>query len=238
MSPQRMRSAATVMIAPPLKPAFFIAALLGMQSVAPLRAAVTLISVEHRVWGDAGQSPTVRYDETGTIPLSRSVSSLTGARYYASSSASDWSVSAGRDGDAYYGNGFAQNTYVFKPLSRQLSISLGGKIGIWWFENDARMTLTDLNTNSIVSMYQSPSHSFQNPFPGSYDMVDFAINWDATVEVNPEHEYRLILFVGAHRGEGGSGSASLDLTLMPEPDTALLVSMGVLLACARRQRPV
>jgi hypothetical protein len=232
-----MRQAATIMIVRPLKLTFFIATLLGLQSVVTLRAAVTLISVEHRVWGDAGQSPTLHYDETGSGSLSRNISSLTGTRYYASSTASDWSVTANRDGEAYYGNGFAQTTYVFSPLSRELSILLVGTIGIWWFENDARMRLTDLNTGSIVSTYQSPSYlPSQNPFPNSNDMVDYAIHWDTTLVVDPRHQYELVLFVGAHRGEGGSGSASLNLTLMPEPGVSLLAGVGVLLACGRRRR--
>jgi hypothetical protein len=238
-SPAHGRTA-TIRIIRPLKLMCFIATLLGIQGAVPLGAAVSLISVEHRVWGDAGQSPTNSYDETGSGSLSRNVSntSLTGVGYYASSSAADWSVEAYRAGDAFYCNGFAQNTYVFSPLGRQLTISLGGNIGIWWFENDARMRLTDLSTDSIVSTYQSPSYfSPQSPFPSGDDMVNYAINWNETLEVNPEHQYELILFVGAHRGEGGPGSAALNLTLAPEPGTSLLVGMAVLLTCARRQRP-
>ncbi len=231
-----MRKAAATMITPPLNLVYLVATLLGIQGAVPLSAAINLISVQHRVWGDAGQSPTSYYDATSSVSLSRSISSLTGGYYYTSSSASKWSVSASRDGDGYYSNGFAQNSYVFTPLSRQLSILLGGKIGVWWFENDARMTLTDRTTNSLVSLYQSPSYSFQNPFSGTNDMVDYQINWNATVEVNPQHTYELILFVRAHRGEGGSGSASLDLTVMPEPRTAMLAGIAVLLTCARRQR--
>jgi len=229
------------MITRPLKIVCFIATLLGIQGAVPLWAAVNLISVEHRVWGDAGQSPTNYYDETGSVSLTRNISNVspTGAGYYASSSASDWSVNASRAGDAFYCNGYAQNTYVFTPLGRQLSITLGGGVSNWWFDNDAMMRLTNLSTGSIVSTYQSPSYFYpQSPFPNTDDMVDYAINWDATVEVDPGHEYELILFVGAHRGEGGSSSAALNLTLAPEPGTTLLAGVAVLLACARRQRPV
>lgn len=190
---------ATIMIARPLKLMCFIATLLGIQAAVPLGAAINLISVEHRVWGDAGQSPTNSYDVTGSVSMSRNVSSNSpsGAGYYASSAAGDWSVDVYRAGSAYYCNGFAKNTYVFVPMGRQLSITLGGNIGIWWFENDARMRLTDLSTGSIVSTYQSPSYfSPQSPFPDTNDMVDYPINWNAKVEVDPGHEYELILFVG------------------------------------------
>lgn len=235
-----LRQTATTMISRPLKFTCFFATLLGIQGVVPLWAAVSLISVEHRVWGDAGRSPTKYYDESDSVSLSRNISNSdpTGSGYYASSSATDWSVTAYRRGDAYYSNGFAQNTYVFRSIFRQLSISLGGEIGVWWFENDAMMLLTNLSTGAIVSTYKSPSYFYpKNPFPNTNDMVDYAINWNTTLEVNPEHVYELILFVGAHRGEGGSGSATLDLTLAPEPDTSLLAAVAVLLTCARRRRP-
>ncbi len=223
----------------PLKSLDLIAILLAVQGAAPLGAAIHLISIEHRVWGDAGKSPSSFYDETSSGALSRNILSIdaTGAEYFASSSANDWSVAAYRRGDAYYCNAYARNTYVFTPDSRELSISLVGQIGIWWFENDAQMTLTDLTTDSIVSLYQSPSYFFpQNPFPDSDAMRDYAIRWDSTVAVNPAHQYELILFVGAHRSEGGTGSASLELSIIPEADTTLLTGAAVLITCVRRRR--
>ncbi len=170
----------------------------------PARAAVNMISVEHRVWGDAGASPVHYYDRSDSFSLSGSMRNddLSGVGYYASSSSGDWSVNAFREGDANY--------------------------------------FTNLSTGSLVSIYQSPSYFYpQSPFPPFTDnMVDYPIHWNATVDVNPGHDYELIMFVGAHRGEGGHGSASLALTLAPEPGSTLLAGMAVLLACCRRQRPV
>ena len=114
---------------------FIIVALAGTQVVVPVRAAVNMISVQHRVWGDAG---TTTYDVTSTETLSRNVSGREVNPYshrwesgYASSSASDWSVSSYRSGDANFAYSRSQNTYIFKPLSRELSISLSGSIGVW-----------------------------------------------------------------------------------------------------------
>lgn len=224
----------------PLKIMSFIAIFASIQGTVPVEAAVNMISVEHRVWGDAGAAPAKStYDQAGPAHLSQNIRTTGFPGYYASSSASDWSVNAYRNGDSDYANGYAQNTYVFNPFSEELSISLNGVIGVWWFENKAKMTLTNLNTNSLVSSYYSPSYTRTNPFPSAQnDMRNYAFTWDTTVEVNPAHQYKLIIYTSAHRGEGGDGSASLNLTLAPEPGTTLLTAMAVLVLCGRRQRPV
>lgn len=217
---------------------FLIVALAGTQVVVPVRAAVNMISVQHRVWGNAG---TITYDVTSAEPLSRNVSGREVKWEFgnASSSASDWSVSSYRVGDAYFANSNSQNTYIFKPLSRELSISLSGSIGVWWFENQANMSLTDMVTNTLVSSYFSPSYTRINPFPqGTNDMRDFSFTYNDTVMVNPEHEYKLTIYTAARRGEGGDGSASLYLAPLPEPTATLLTGMTLLLMCGRRRRSV
>jgi hypothetical protein len=223
----------------PLKIMSFFAAFACIQGAVPVRAAVNMISIEHRVWGDAGASPAKNtYDEAGPVPLSRNCSSMGFFEYYASSSASDWSVNAYRDAYSNYANGYAQNTYIFNPFSEELSISLNGVIGVWWFENKAKMTLTNLSTNSLVSSYYSPSYTGTSPFYIPFDMRNYAFTWDTTVEVNPAHQYELIIYTSAHREEGGYSSASLNLTLVPETGTTLLTAMAVLVLCGRRQRPI
>lgn len=238
---------------PPLNPskelttAFFVrityllVALTITQAVVPVRAAVNMISAEHRVWGNAG---TTTYDVTSAEPLSRNVSGFqSGSGYYgyqsgyASSSASDWSVSSYRSGDANFAYSRSQNTYIFKPLSRELSISLGASIGVWWFENQANMSLTDMVTNTLISSYFSPSYTHINPFPqGTNDMRDFSFTYNDTVVVNLEHEYKLTIYTAARRGEGGDGLASLNLAPLPEPTATLLTCMTILLMCGRRRR--
>ncbi len=225
----------------PLNFMALIAALAGMQAAVPVQAAISMISVQHRVWGDAGEPPAYRnfYDESGPAPLSRSADGITntGGGNHASSTASAWSINAYRAGDAFYGNAHAQNTYVFRALSREISISLNGVIGVWWFENHAKMTLTNLGTHTLVSEYQSPFYTFINPFPiETNDMADYPFNWDTSVEVDPGDEYELIILVGAHRGEGGDGSAWLNLTIIPEPGGTLLSGIAVLVMCLRRHR--
>ena len=224
----------------PLKILSIITSVAVIQGAEPTQAAVNMISIEHRVWGDAGAAPAKStYDQAGPAPLSQNVGTPGFSGFYASSSANDWSVNAYRNGDSYYANGHAQNTYVFNPFSGELSISLSGVIGVWWFENNAKMTLTDLNTNSLISSYYSPSYTRINPFPpAQFDMRNYAFSWDTTVEVNPAHQYELIIYTSAHRGEGGDGSASLNLALAPEPGTTLLTGMAVLIMCGRRQRPI
>lgn len=230
----------------PLKIFSFLAAIAGIQTAVPTEAAVNMISVEHRVWGDAGASPTWNtYDEAGPVPLFGNISGFSyipGTTInYASSSASDWSVNADREGDANYANSYARNTYIFEPYSRELSISLSGQIGIWWFENHAEMTLTDLSSNpqAIICHYQSPSLTGINPFPGQDDMQVHSIIWEATVAVDPEHQYELVIEASAHRGEGGDGLAFLSLSPFPapEPGINLLAAVTLALACSRRKRP-
>jgi hypothetical protein len=224
----------------------FMAAFAVMQA-SPVKAAVNMISVERRIWGNAGPAT---YDETdlwddefpipyggpGFTPLSESA---TENFNHASSTASDWSI------NAYASNfipnealAYAQNTYVFKPFSREILIFLNGVIGVWWFENAAKMELKNLTTTNPVSSYYSPSYFYpNNPFPpDENDMQNYPINWDMTVEVDPEHEYELILFVGASNSEGGSGLASLNLTIVPEPSATLLAGVAALFMCGRRHR--
>ncbi|MGL5019543.1 MAG: hypothetical protein ACRDBP_15520, partial [Luteolibacter sp.] len=217
------------MIMHPKKLASSLVALAIAQAAVPAQAAVSMLSVTHRVWGDAGTFATKAiYDQTAAVPVTQSITGRTSPPSFgsflnqASSSAGAWSVSAYRNGDADYANAHAQNTYLFQPLYQNLSISLGGVIGAWWFENKAQMTLTDLTTNLVVSSYRSPAYTRISPFADFFDMRDAPVSWTAAVAVDPGHQYELVLYSSAHRGEGGSGSASLNLTLVPEPSAPLL----------------
>jgi hypothetical protein len=229
----------------PKKLASLLAALLSTQAAIPTQAAVSMLSVTHRVWGDAGTFATkATYDQTGAVPVAQSITGRTSPPSFgsflnqANSSASDWSVSAYRNGDADYANAHAQNTYLFQPLYQDLSITLSGVIGAWWFENKAQMTLTDLTTNLVVSSYRSPAYTRISPFSDFFDMRSAPISWNAAVVVDPSRQYELVLYSSAHRGEGGSGSASLNLTLVPEPGAPLLFAITIVGLGARRRRVV
>jgi hypothetical protein len=210
-------------------------AIAGMMGMIPVEAAVNLISVQHRVWGYAGFSS---YDQTGPSPLSRSATEIPN---HASSTASDWAINAyASNENAFEAGAQAQNTYRFTPSSREISISLNGVIGVWWRDNAAKMELRNKTTNDPepIIRYLSPSYTGVDPFIGQpNDRVAYPFTWSATLDLEPEHEYELILHVGAFRGEGGDGSASLNLSIVPEPGVSLLAGIAALLACGRRRRP-
>ena len=132
----------------PLKMMAFKAALAVMQAAAPLQAAVTISSVQHRVWGSAGSTT---YDQTASSPLTQSVTEGTNQ---ASSTASDWAINAyASNSNAFEAVAYAQNTYIITPSTfpREISIALNGVIGVWWFDNSAKMELKNLTSNSLVS---------------------------------------------------------------------------------------
>ena len=74
------------------------------------------------------------------------------------------------------------------------------------------------------------------------------LDWEKNFIVNPLNEYMLLLYVGAHRGEGGSGYAALSVYFsmsdstahdpyhIPAPGAILLAGIGTMIVGQMRQR--
>lgn len=182
----------------------------------------------HRVWGNAGDVTYINPPPSTSPPVSGSASD---GGSYAYSVANEWGVYAYRYGFANIANAYAENTYIFSPISDTLTLTVSGVITEWWFENDAKLTLIDQTTGTILESYLSPSYTCVCPFlPGEDDMQPYQFSWTKDYEVNPLHEYKLTIFVAAHRSEGGDGSAELIVnSLIPEPASLLFLGLGGLL---------
>lgn len=189
-----------------------------------LGAVINLDSQTHRVWGSAGNFETGdvnSYDITDSEPVSGEVFGRgpQGFLGTARSSSGNFEVSAFIIGDAGSAVAKAELTYLFSPITTNLSLIIDGFIGEWAFENQAKFTLKDVTADMILEDFVSP----QTPIEG------FAIDFQQDYLVDPMHQYQLYMFVLAQRGEGGDGSAGLTAMLVPEPMTILLVGFGAIL---------
>lgn len=222
----------------------FFRAILAVCTTASLGHAapsgIQLIQEIHTVRGDAGDPVANTYliSDSTTVTGSASGIGIDGFLGTATSTAGPRGLSAFRIGDAGSANAYAQSEYRFIPDYHRLVLDVSGTIGEWAFENLARVSLTDATTGILVDNFVSP-HELDELDPTT--IGGFAFSFQRDLAVDPMHVYELIGFVEAHRGEGGTGSAEMNIAFysIPAPPAIFLCGFGtaVILRLRRRRMP-
>lgn len=199
---------------------------------------IRLVQQVYTVWGNAGDPVTHAYYASSAESLTESVSAIgiDGLLNTARSTAGPGILSAYRNGDAGVVNAYAQSAYLFTPDYRHLALHVSGTIGEWAFENVARLRITDLAIPALVYSFESP-HELDELDPVTITGYTFSFQHDLLVD--PAHMYELIAEVEAHRGEPGSGLAtmSVEFSSIPAPGAIVLGALGTtLVTCLLRRK--
>lgn len=219
----------------------FFRAVLAVCTMASLVEAapsnIQLIQQTHTVWGNAGYPIANTYfrSDSATVTGSASGIGVSGFLGTATSTAGPDGLSAFRIGDGGSANAYAQSEYRFVPDYSRLVLDVSGAIGEWAFENLARVSLTDVTAGVLVDSYVSP-HELDEL--DSMTIEGFAFSFQHNLVVDPTHVYELIGFVEAHRGEGGTGSAEMNLVFysIPAPPAIFLCGFGTAVILRLRRR--
>ena len=221
----------------------FLTALLVVGAAASVLPAapggIDLIEQVHTVWGSAGYPVTDAY-------FASEAESTTGSALgigpddrlcTATSTAGPGALSAYRSGSAGFANAYARSAYRFTSNGDHLVLDVSGRIGEWAFENVARLQLTDVTAGAVVYAYESPGFDL-SWLPGDERYYGYAFSFQEDLLVNPAHVYELVGAAEAHRGEPGSGSATLSIEFfaIPAPVPLTLGALGTACAAWLRRR--
>ncbi len=185
---------------------------------------ITIISQTHYVWGSAGYNPQNFYDESDNIPVTGSASGVGPSGYpsTASSSAGNFTVVATAFGDYLTREAYAESTYKFTSNSADLTLTLtgGGSTGGWGYESISKFYFYDITAGVEIDSYywHGPEES-----PSSGYIIDL----ENFYTIDPGHQYGLRTYAEISlQSEGGGYHSLLNVSIVPEPATILLIGLG------------
>jgi hypothetical protein len=192
------------------------------------------LSQTHHVWGFAqGTLLSDSYDRTDSIPVSGNASALwwdegyteeNPGTNYVSSDAGNFRVEA-YDGSCWTFTGsyaYAESTYMFNPTTEYLQIHFTGAVDMHAFENEVKFSLSDETDNFVLD-----SEVWATEDPLSVDSIRDYV-------VNPSHNYELLLHAHVCIGDTPRVISNLECTIIPEPATLILLSLGAVMVRKRR----
>lgn len=208
---------------------------------------INMLSEKHHVWGTAGESfflyPFLEYDKIGDQPISISVS----GEYY-----NPWSHSPNPCASSAVAGNFAievlamydstanaYSTYTFTPEYDQLSFSTVASMQ-YILPSTVSFTLNDLTDKVTLLSKKFTSYWDENGWQEHF-------TFSQEFEVSSNHVYQLSLFASASEGpmaDGGTSEwkhlqcfLSSQLQPVPEPETALLFTFGLLIFTSKPPIP-
>ena len=211
-------------------------------SATAAKADIMLFSQTHHVEGQAtgttadGQPFAETYSLTDTSPISGTAA----AGYYVpgfgwvlnavSSTAGNFGVSAtDRSGWIFTGSSAeAESSYRFQFDASPLELAFTGFTTMHAFENWVDFALADVTESVQIDTHRWATEQLPGD-PGS-------IEWLGSYDINPQHLYQLDLHAHVRCGDQPSGDATLNVTVSPEPSSAVLALAGALLLTRRVRR--
>ena len=195
-------------------------------SIDPALGSIIVIEQSHHVYGYAsdyygGQS----YDFTddtlvaGTAQYGTKLASSSAGNFNVSASYSD--TTSNYTASEY---GYAESSYVFRPTSSLLSLSIDGAVaGKDPYNNWVRFQLRNITGYSELVHYDFRKWFYMN----NINYKDgFTIQYQQAFSVTPDHLYQLYLYAeGYNREYANTGSANITAQLNPEPATTFAIGL-------------
>jgi hypothetical protein len=192
---------------------------------------ISIISESHHVSGYAGNE---QYSYTDVIPVSGFASGVGWDGYGCESSsvAGNFNLDASYWASAGDGKAIATSTYIFSPNTQFLSMVISGYVdeshGLSYrYENDVHFRFTDITQGGEIVYYTADNYyDGESVASGAYDL-----NWEQDYYLlNPVHQYELSLYIReGPAGEGSIGHSWLNVSIVPEPCSLVLLSLGGLI---------
>lgn len=187
---------------------------------------VTILSQEHHVSGyAAGTGATTSYDQTEAYLVSGSVFALwpgpNPGTNEVSSSAGNFGVTAVDLSRWTFTDSWAlaESTYIFSPLAAHLQFQYAGGVEMHAFENKVWARLFDITDNLLVDYRQWTTEL----------SLGLAFNEAADYTLNLGHQYELQLYAKVFAGDNPGVTSSLEVSIVPEPCSLVLLGLGGLL---------
>jgi len=192
---------------------------------------ITILSQEHHVSGyAAGTGDTTSYDQTEAYLVSESVFALwpgpNPGTNETSSSAGNFSVTAVDRSRWTFTDSWAlaESTYIFSPLADHLQFQYAGSVEMHAFENKVSARLYDTTDNLLVDYRQWTTEL----------SAGLAFNETEDYTFDLSHQYELQLYAKVFAGDNPGVTSSLEVSIVPEPCSLVLLGLGVLVLRSRR----
>lgn len=116
-------------------------------------------------------------------------------------------------------------TCIFQPVLTSLTFQFTGSSGRHFFESYSNYSLKNLNTNTLLDEVR---WSTDQPYPNFSGWDNWQpLSYTATYpNLNLDHRYELTLLSQSQIGDFRNGWSNLQLVIVPEPSSSMLLSLG------------
>lgn len=205
--------------------------LLGVLLPSVSAAGIIILSEEHHVSGyAAGAGDTTSYDQMVAYPVSGSASATwpgpNPGIHEVSSTAGNFIVTA-VDRSRWASTeswAIAESTYIFSPLTTHLQFQYVGSVEMHASENKVSAKVYDITDGLFIDQ-----HEWTTEFPS---LIAFNEVEDYTFDLS--HQYELQLYAKFFSGDNPGATSSLDVSIVPEPCSLLLLGLGGLVLRKRK----
>lgn len=186
---------------------------------------IKILSQEHHVSGyAAGTGETTSYDQTEPFPLSGTASAFWPGQNSGinavNSSAGNFSVTTADLSRWTFTESWAiaESTYIFSPLTAHLQFQYSGSVEPHAFENKIWLSIYDITDSLFVD-----DRKWSTESPIGISFIEYT-----NYTFDPSHQYELQLYAAVFAGDNPGVTSSLDVSIIPEPCSLLLLGLGSL----------
>ncbi len=126
-------------------------------------------------------------------------------------------------------------TCVFQPILTSLTFKFTGSTGMHFFESYSNYSLRNLNTNILMDEVRWSTDQPYSNFSGwgNWKPQPYTTTYS---NLNLDHRYELTLLSQSQIGDFRNGWSNLQLVIVPEPSSIMLLSLGATGLLLHRRR--